>query len=91
MADVNADYLFVRDEGAPGEFRQNVAGSAINFFIPEDSGRAGDGAYVAWNVVHGGAGNAALPRMLSWADRDLVGQPQKTTKLELFRNIWTRS
>jgi hypothetical protein len=87
VADVNADYLFVRDEGDPDEFRQTVAGSAINFFIPEDSGRAGDGAYAAWNVIYGGAGNAALPRLLSWADRDLATQPQKTTKLELFRNI----
>jgi hypothetical protein len=87
VADVNADYLFVRDEGLPTEFEQNVAGSAINFFIPEDTGRAGDGAYAAWNIFHGGAGNAALPRVLSWADRDLAGQPPKTTKLELFRNI----
>jgi hypothetical protein len=87
VADVNADYLFVRDEGGPAEFRQTVAGSAINFFIPEDTGRAGDGAYAAWNVIYGGAGNTALPRVLSWADRDLAAQPQKTTKLELFRNI----
>jgi hypothetical protein len=87
VADVNADYLFVRDEGEPDEFTQTVAGSAINFFIPEDTGRPGDGAYAAWNIIHGGAGNAALPRVLSWADRDLTGQPQKTTKLEFFRNI----
>jgi hypothetical protein len=86
VADVNADYLFVKDEGSSSEFRQDVACSGINFFIPEDSGRAGDGAYAAWNIFFGGAGNAALPRVLSWADRDLTGQPQKTTKLELFRN-----
>ena len=87
VADVNPDYLFVRNAGLPTEFRQNVAGSAINFFIPEDTGRAGDGAFAAWNIFYGGAGNGALPRVLSWADRDLTGQPQKTTKLELFRNI----
>ena len=71
----------------PTEFRQNVAGSAINFFIPEDTGRAGDGAFGAWNIFYGAAGNGALPRVLSWADRDLIGQPQKTTRLELLRNI----
>jgi hypothetical protein len=87
VADVNADYLFVKDAGLPGEFRQNVACSGINFFIPEDTGRAGDGAYAAWNIFHGGAGNAALPRVLSWADRDLAGQPPKTTKLELLGNV----
>ncbi len=87
VADVNPDYLFVRNAGLPTEFRQNVAGSAVNFFIPEDTGRPGDGAYVAYNIFHGGAGGGALPRVLSWADRDLTGQPQKTTKLEMVRNF----
>ena len=90
VADVNPDYHFERTEGTPPNqtiFIQDVAGSAINFFIPEDSGRAGDGALLAWNIIHGGAGNTALPRVLSWADRDLAAQPQKTTKLEMLRNI----
>ena len=87
VADVNADYLFIRNAGQANEFRQSVATSAVNFFIPEDTGRPGDGAFLAWNIMHGGAGNAALPRVLSWADRDLAAQPQKTTKLEMRHNM----
>jgi hypothetical protein len=68
-------------------FTQNVAGSAINFFIPEDTGRPGDGAYLAWNIFHGQAGGGGLPRILSWADRDAPTQPAKTTKLEMSRNV----
>ena len=82
VTDVNADYPFVR-----GAFSQSVKCSAVNFFIPEDTGRSGDGAWLAWNICYGGAGGAGLPRVLSWADRDLAGQPQKVTKLELLRNI----
>ena len=86
VADVNPDYYFERTSGG-NTFTQNVAGSALNFFIPEDTGRAGDGAFAAYNILYGGAGNGALPRVLSWADRDLAAQPQKTTKLEMARNF----
>ncbi len=86
VADVNADYHFERDEGI-NTFTQDVRGSAINFFIPEDTGRPGDGAYAAWNIFYGQAEGGALPRVLSWADRDLPAQPQKTTKLEIARNL----
>jgi len=90
VADVNADYHFERLEGTPPNerlFEQEVAGSAINFFIPEDTGRPGDGAYAAYNIFYGQAGGGALPRVLSWADMDLDTQPQKTTKLEMTRNV----
>jgi hypothetical protein len=86
VADVNADYFFQRGD-PPNVFEQDVACSAVNFFIPEDSGRAGDGAYLAHNVMFGEAGGGTLPRVMSWADRDLAAQPQKTTKLEMTRNV----
>lgn len=82
VADVNADYVFTR-----GMFTQNVHGSAVNFFIPEDAGRAGDGAYAAFNLFFGQAGGAAFSRVFSWADMDLAGQPQKTTKIEMASNF----
>ncbi|MBP7948164.1 MAG: hypothetical protein KA004_00820 [Verrucomicrobiales bacterium] len=90
VADVNADYHFERLEGDPPDqelFEQEVACSALNFFIPEDAGRPGDGAFLAWNVLHGRAGGGALPRMLSWADLDQQTQPPFTTKLEMLRNV----
>ena len=86
VADVNADYHFEKTTGM-NTFAQDVKGSAINFFIPEDTGRPGDGAYAAWNIFHGQADGGALPRILSWADRDLAAQPQKTTKLEMTHNV----
>ena len=82
VANVNADYFFQR-----GTFTQNVHGSAVNFFIPEDSGRAGDGAYAAFNLCFGQANGAGFSRVLSWADMDLTGQPQKTTKVEMAHNF----
>jgi hypothetical protein len=82
FADVNADYHFVR-----GTFTQDVHGSAVNFFIPEDTGRAGDGAYLAYNLFYGQAGGVPLSRVLSWADLDLAAQPAKTTKIEMAANF----
>ncbi len=86
VAGVNADYHFEKTTGMT-TFTQEVKGSAINFFIPEDTGRPGDGAFAAWNIFHGQANGGTLPRVLSWADRDLAAQPQKTTKLEMAHNF----
>jgi hypothetical protein len=86
VVDVNADYHFERGT-PPNVFVQDVRGSALNFFIPEDTGIAGDGAYAAFNLLYGQAGGGPLPRFLSWADRDLPARPARTTKLEMAHNF----
>jgi hypothetical protein len=82
VTQINADYPFVR-----GTFNQAVKTSAMNCFIPEDTGRAGDGGYLAGNIFYGGVGGAAFTRLVSWADRDLATRPAKTTKLEMWDNF----
>jgi hypothetical protein len=82
VVDMNADYLFQR-----GTFSQAVKTSAINFYIPDDGGLAGDGAYMGYNIFYGQTGGGQLSRVMSWADLDLPTQPDRTTKVEMTQNF----
>jgi Lamin Tail Domain len=78
---------------AVGAITQDVKCSAINLFIPEDvNPTPGDGAYAAFNIFFGSSpigGGAAggFPRIFSGADADQAGQPQKTSKVEVYYNF----
>lgn len=92
MVDINQDYHFERGTGQ-NLFVQDVKTSAINFFIPEDTGpEPGDGAYVAFNLFYGSVppGEGApsgFPRVFSGADMVDEDEPPFTTKIEMSHNF----
>ena len=76
VANFNADFSYASTLVTPA-FTQDVKCSAINQYVPDDSGPTrGDGAYIAGNIFHN------IPRVVSWADLPAT----QATKLEAANN-----
>jgi hypothetical protein len=79
VANLHPDFVYTSTPPVP-PFTQDVKGSAINLFVPEDvAPQAGDGAYVGYNLFH------SIPRVISWADMPQT-PTQTVSKLEAENN-----